>query len=62
VQYGLYLLKDPVTRLAGLYQGNIAVASLGFDESAAIVGVAVFLGLFASWVTTARHMRRIEPR
>jgi cell division transport system permease protein len=62
VQYGLYLLKDPVTRLAGLYQGNITLVELGFVESAGIVGAAVFLGLFASWVTTARHMRRIEPR
>lgn len=62
VQYGLYLLRDPVTRLAGLYQGNITVATLGLAESGAIIGAAVFLGLFASWVTTARHMRRIEPR
>jgi cell division transport system permease protein len=62
VQYGLYLLRDPVTRLAGLYQGNIAVATLGLTESGAIIGTAVFLGLFASWVTAARHMRRIEPR
>ena len=62
VQYGLYLLKDPVTRLAGLYQGNITLVELGFVESAAIIGAAVFLGLFASWVTAARHMRRIEPR
>jgi len=62
VQYGLYLLKDPVTRLAGLYQGNITVATLGVSESLTIIGVAVFLGLFASWVTAARHMRRIEPR
>jgi cell division transport system permease protein len=62
VQYGLYLLKEPVSRLAGLYQGNISVASLGVTESSAIIGVAVFLGLFASWVTAARHMRRIEPR
>ena len=62
VEYGLYLLKGPVTRLAGLYQGNITVASLDFLESAAIVGVACFLGLFASWVTAARHMYRIEPR
>jgi cell division transport system permease protein len=61
VQYGLYLLKEPVSRLAGLYQGNISVASLGVTESSAIIGVAVFLGLFASWVTAARHMRRIEP-
>jgi cell division transport system permease protein len=62
VQYGLYLLKGPVTRLAGLYQGNISVASLSVGESSAIVGAAVFLGLLASWVTAARHMRRIEPR
>lgn len=61
VQYGLYLLEKPVTRLAGLYQGNISVAALGVAESAAILGVAVFLGLLASWVTAARHMRRIEP-
>ena len=62
VQYGLYLLREPFSRLAGLYQGKIAVASLTITESSAIIGVAVFLGLFASWVTTARHMRRIEPR
>ncbi len=62
VQYGLYLLKEPVARLAGLYQGNISVVSLDLTESSAIVGAAVFLGLFASWFTTARHMRRIEPR
>ena len=62
VQYGLYLLRDPVTRLAGLYQGNISVATLDARESLTIIGAAVFLGLFASWVTAARHMRRIEPR
>ena len=62
VQCGLYLLREPVTRLAGLYQGNIAVATLGVTESGVIIGTAVFLGLFASWVTAARHMRRIEPR
>jgi cell division transport system permease protein len=62
VQYGLYLLKEPVTRLAGLYQGNISVATLDASESLSIVAAAVFLGLFASWVTAARHMRRIEPR
>jgi cell division transport system permease protein len=62
VQYGLYLLRDPVARLAGLYQGSITVTTLGAVESLAIIGTAVFLGLLASWVTAARHMRRIEPR
>ena len=59
---GLHWIEEPVARLAGLYQGNITIASLGLNESAIIVGIGVFLGLFGSWVTTARHMRRIEPR
>ena len=62
VYYGLFLLQGPVARLAGLYQSNIAIASMNLTEAAAIVGIGVFLGLFASWFTAARHMRRIEPR
>jgi cell division transport system permease protein len=62
VYYGLFLLQGPVARLAGLYQSNIAIAAMSFQEAAAIIGIGVFLGLFGSWFTTARHMRRIEPR
>lgn len=62
VQYGLYLLKGPVTRLAGLYQGNVTVTSLGLADSGAIIGAAILLGLVGSWLTAARHMRRIEPK
>ncbi len=62
VYYGLYMLSGPVARLAGLYQSNIAVASLDLVEAGAIVGTGIFLGLIGSWVTAARHMRRIEPK
>ena len=62
VYYGLFLLEGPVARLAGLYQANIAIASMGAAEAAGIVGIGVSLGLFGSWFTAARHMRRIEPR
>lgn len=62
VYYGLFLLQGPVARLAGLYQGNISIAAMSLQEASGIVGVGVFLGLFGSWFTTARHMRRIEPR
>jgi len=62
VRYGLFMLEGPVARLAGLYQSNIVISSLGIEESAAIAGIGIFLGLFGSWVTTARHMRKIEPR
>ena len=62
VQYGLFMLKGPVARLSGLYQSNLSIASLNLGEGTAIIGLGVFLGLFASWVTAARHMRKIEPR
>lgn len=62
VQYGFFLLRDPVSRLAGLYQSNVSMASLGLAASTVIIGIGVFLGLFSSWFTAARHMRQIEPR
>ena len=62
VLVGLHLLDEPVARLAGLYQSKVAITSLSLPEAAAIVGIGVFLGLFGSWLTAARHMRRIEPR
>lgn len=62
VQYGLHLLREPVARLAGLYQGNISITSMNMGESGILIGGGVLLGLVASWLTTARHMRRIEPR
>lgn len=62
VQYGLYLLEQPAARLAGLYQSGVSVLSLTLNESLAILGVGVLLGLVGSWFAAARHMRRIEPR
>jgi len=62
VAYGLYLLEDPVARLAGLYGSRYELLSLGWTESGAIVGIGVSLGLVGSWLAAARHMRRIEPK
>ena len=62
VHYGLYLLEQPVARLAGLYQSGIVVVSLSAAESLAVIGIGVLLGLLGSWFAAARHMRRIEPR
>jgi cell division transport system permease protein len=62
VHYGLYLLEQPVARLAGLYQSGIVVVSLSATESLAVIGIGVLLGLLGSWFAAARHMRRIEPR
>ena len=62
VFYGLYLLQEPVSRLAGLYQSNVAILNLSAAETGAVIGTGIGLGLVGSWIAAARHMRRIEPR
>jgi cell division transport system permease protein len=62
VQTGLFLLEQPAARLAGLYQSGVSVLALSLEESLAILGIGVLLGLVGSWFAAARHMRRIEPR
>ncbi len=62
VQYGLFLLEQPVARLAGLYQSGITMLNLTRVEILSLLGIGVALGLSGSWFAAARHMRRIEPR
>lgn len=62
VGYGLAALAAPVARLAGLYDSSFVMQALNLQESLLIVGTGVVLGLLGSWLATARHMRRIEPR
>ena len=62
VQYGLFLLAGPVSRLAGLYASEIRIINLTPAEMLGVVGIGVALGLAGSWFASARHMRAIEPR
>lgn len=62
VWYGLYLLQPAVARLAGLYQSGLTVLTLDLQDSLAIIGIGVALGLIGSWFAAARHMRAIEPK
>ena len=61
VEWGLYLLDEPVSRLAGLYQGNVDLIRLSLAEAATVIGVGSGLGLVGSWFAATRHMRAIEP-
>ena len=62
VWYGLYLLQPAVARLAGLYQSDLTVLTLGLRDSLALIAIGVALGLTGSWFAAARHMRAIEPK
>jgi len=62
VRYGLFALEQPVARLAGLYNSTFSILALNVKESVLIICAGISLGLVGSWIATARHMRRIEPR
>jgi cell division transport system permease protein len=62
VQYGLYLLRPTVARLAGLYQSGVTMLTLDLRDSLVIIAIGVTLGLAGSWLAAARHMRSIEPK
>jgi cell division transport system permease protein len=62
VQYGLYLLRPTVARLAGLYQSGVTMLTLDLRDSLVIIAIGVALGLAGSWLAAARHMRSIEPK
>jgi cell division transport system permease protein len=62
VAYGMFALREPVGRLAGLYNSSFGMLSLSISESFLTLGTGVALGLAGSWLAVARHLRRIEPR
>ncbi len=59
---GLYLLSEPVKTLAGLYASGFRLDSLSAQESGLLVATGAVLGWLGSFVATARHLRRIEPK
>ena len=61
VEWGLYLLDEPVARLAGLYQGNVDLLGLSVSEAASVIGIGAGLGLVGSWFAATWRMRVIEP-
>ena len=61
VHAGVYLLEEPVARLAGLYRGNVELLRLSFAESVLVIGGGAALGLVGSWFAASRRMRAIEP-
>lgn len=62
IAYGMFALRAPVSRLAGLYGSPYEVLSLSLQESATVIATGIGLGLAGSWLAVARHLRRFEPR
>ena len=62
VEAGFFLLSEPVSRLAGLYESEFALQTLPVLLLFVLVGGGLLLGLLGSWLAVGRHLSAIEPR
>ncbi len=61
VSVNMWLLTEPVKKLAGLYHSNFSLTSIDVASLLALIFSSAMLGLFGSWIAVARHLHDIEP-
>lgn len=57
----LYLLDEPVQKLAGLYHSTFRLSGLSISNILMLIGISCLLGLCGSWLAVGRHLNKIEP-
>jgi cell division transport system permease protein len=62
VSLSLWLLDEPVRRLALLYDSGFELGGLGAAASVALLLGGVALGTAGAWLAVGRHIREIEPQ
>jgi cell division transport system permease protein len=62
VWLALYLLDEPVSRLARTYGSNFQLMLPRLRELGLLVAAGAVLGIVGAWLAAARHLARIEPR
>jgi cell division transport system permease protein len=55
------VLRDPVSRIAGLYGSGFEIAGLGAKPTLLLLGSGIILGWLGSFIAASRHLRQIEP-
>lgn len=61
VSGAVFLLQDPVARLAELYASDFVLSGLGPVATARLLALGALLGILGSWVAVQRHLRDITP-
>lgn len=57
----LLILKQPVERLSGLYDGAFHILFLGFLETLALLAISSALGVAGSWIVLHFQLQKLKP-
>jgi cell division transport system permease protein len=55
------VLREPISRLAGLYGSSFELGALGPEASGILLAGGIALGWLGSYIAATRHLRKIEP-
>ena len=61
IEISVRQLAGPVRELAGLYQSQFRLHTLGLGDSLILLAAGAALGLAGSWLAVGRHLRQVEP-
>lgn len=57
----LYMLAEPVEKLALLYHSDFELSGLSLGDASNLILISCGLGLLGSWLAVGRHLDEIEP-
>ena len=57
----MLILRQPVEKLSGLYEGDLHLIFLGFTETLALLLIASLLGVLSSWAVLVFQLRHTRP-
>jgi cell division transport system permease protein len=57
----MLILRQPVEKLSGLYEGDLHLVFLSFTETIELLAIASFLGIFSSWAVLIVQLRHTRP-
>jgi cell division transport system permease protein len=57
----MLILRQPVEKLSGLYEGDLHLIFLDFTETLALLAISSLLGVFSSWAVLFFQLRHTRP-
>jgi len=57
----MLILRQPVEKLSGLYEGDLHLVFLSFTETVGLLAIASLLGVFSSWAVLIVQLRHTRP-
>jgi len=57
----MLVLRQPVEKLSGLYDGSFHLLFLNYSETFALLAISAFLSVLGAWVVLSYQLQQLKP-